>query len=349
MLPKVDLHCHLDGSLSETVVMRLARNAGVLLPDTAKALTKKLTAPADCKSLLQYLECFDLPVTCLQNEENLFEAAKSVIMEAAGEDVIYMEIRFAPLLHTAKGLNVKSVLRAVTGGVREGLRVVKSSGKVMEAGVIVCGMRHMSVDDNAAMLREAYGFYGDGLCGIDIAGGEADYPPMCQKAFFELAKDMGIPITIHAGECGSVQNVIDAVCLGAKRIGHGIALMKDKEARARIKAQGTVLELCPTSNLQTKAVESWEDYPFRMFMDEGLKITVNTDNRTVSQTTMTNEYRQLQIHCNMTGEDEKRILKNSIDAAFASDHVKKYLLQHVENLKKTENSDGQRAHQYKIK
>lgn len=329
MRPKIDLHCHLDGSLSETTIRRLAGRSGISLPKYSADLIRKLSAPADCQSLEEYLECFNLPVACLKSEENLRDAAQSVIIDAAEEDVIYIELRFAPLLHTGEGFNVRDVIESVVLGVQNGVDKVKSQGKFMEAGVIVCGMRHMPVTENVRMLKAAGEFLNHGVCGVDIAGGEVGFPPMVQKDLFDMARDMRMPITIHAGECGSISNVLDAVALGASRIGHGIALYKDAGARRMIKNLGIILEICPVSNLQTKAIDTWENYPFRMFMDEGLKVTVNTDNRMVSQTSMANEFEQLKVHCGLTDADEKQILLNSIEGAFADDSVKSALWQYI--------------------
>lgn len=333
MLPKIDLHCHLDGSLSEEVILRLAKRSGIHLPENRNDLLKKIIAPQDCQSLIQYLKCFDLPVACLQTKENLFDAAKSLILDAATDQVIYMEIRFAPLLHKKNGLTTKEIIQSVVDGVQNGLKEVKSKGLMMEAGVIICGMRHIPVKDNVQMLKEASEFLNHGVCGVDIAGDEVNYPPMLQKEFFDLAVHLNIPITIHAGECGSLSNIRDAIYLGAKRIGHGIALNQDKKTREWVKEKGIFLELCPTSNLQTKAVGTWEHYPFQLLLDEGLKVTINTDNRTVSQTTMCAEFEKLSQHFHLTLEDKKTILMNSIDAAFTTDEIKNQLKTLIDNTK----------------
>ena len=326
---KIDLHCHLDGSIPVGTFIKLAKDSDIELPQICDIEFLKISAPKDCQSLKQYLECFDLPGKCLQTKTHLYEAAKSEILAAAQDDVVYIELRFAPLLHTLHGLKVPEILESVISGVRDGCAEVKATGHYIEGNVIVCGMRHEPVEKNAKMLKECADFIGHGLCGVDIAGNEADFPPMTQKALFDLAKDLKLPATIHAGECGSVSNVLDAAALGARRIGHGIALAKDAKARQYCRGNGIFLELCPTSNLQTKAVLQWSDYPFRLFMTEGLGVTVNTDNRTVSQTTMREEYELLRRHCGMTPEDEAMIYQNSIAAAFADDHVKNKLLKYV--------------------
>lgn len=336
---KIDLHCHLDGSMPVETFIKLAKDSDIQFQERLDEMQmdeikKLISAPKDCQSLKQYLECFDLPGKCLQTKAHLYEAAKAEILAAAQDDVVYIELRFAPLLHTQQGLTVPEILESVINGVKDGCASVKASGQYIEGGVIVCGMRHEPVEKNVAMLKACADFIGYGLCGVDIAGNEADFPPMLQKDLFDLAADMHLPATIHAGECGSVSNVLDAVALGAKRIGHGIALVKDTYARNFCKKQGIFLEMCPTSNLQTKAVMQWQDYPFRLFMEDGLKVTINTDNRTVSQTTLQEEYTLLHKHCDMTEEDEKIIYKNSVEAAFASDDIKNELMKIARNCTK---------------
>lgn len=318
--PKIDLHCHLDGSLSLKTIRSLAKRAGIKLPEADEALQAQLCAPDDCGSLAEYLERFDLPVRCLQTEENLIEAARTVVEEAAMEGAVYIELRFAPLLHLKEGLGCASVIESVVQGVSEGKRAAH-----IEAGVIVCGMRHMPVCENIKMLRCAERFLGGGVCGLDIAGDEAGYPTLTQKALFLEAARIGMPFTVHAGECGSVSNVLDAVRLGALRIGHGIALMKDEAAMRLCADKGICLEMCPTSNIQTKAVDSWERYPFRLFMDSGVKLCINTDNRTVSRTTVSDELEILRQRFGLTEAEEIKLYHNAVSASFAEPSVKEKL------------------------
>lgn len=323
----IDLHCHLDGSITIETLRALAQNAGIVLPNNHKELLSLVEAPAKCQSLIEYLTKFDLPVSCLQIKENLFKASKDLIVQASKDRVVYIEIRFAPLLHVQKGLSVEDILDSVIEGTKAGVSQVKGTGHFIEVGVIVCGMRHELPENNVQMVKKAAAFYGKGLCGVDIAGDEVNYPPEVQKPMFDLAKDLNIPITIHAGECGNASNVIKAIKLGAKRIGHGIALANNMEALNKCKEAGVTLEMCPTSNLQTKAVKKTKDYPFRLFMDAGLKVTVNTDNRIVSQTTMEKEMTWLSKNCGMTVEEQRQIYLNSVYGAFTSQEIKDHLLQ----------------------
>ena len=209
-LPKVELHCHLDGSLSQGFVeKRLGRPVG----------KEELSVSDDCTSLAEYLEKFDLPGQCLQDEEGLEEAGYDVLRSMKQENVIYSEIRFAPLLSETDDMNCNKVIEAVLRGLERGK---KDFG--IEFGLIVCAMRHHSEEMNWRMIRTAREYLGSGVCAADLAGAEAIYPMSEFKNLFQNTHKIGMPFTIHAGECGSAQNIIDSVEAGARRIGHGIAM-----------------------------------------------------------------------------------------------------------------------------
>lgn len=311
----VDLHRHLDGSLSMETIKLLAERSAIRLPEDALKLERLLTAPENCMSLKEYLMCFELPVKCLQSAENLRDAAYFAGKEAAEQGLWYAEIRFAPLLHTAGGLKCHEAVENVV----RGLEKAETDFKI-KLRAIVCGMRHMPVGDNIKMLRAAARFFDPerpgAVCGTDTAGNEADFPTMAQAGLFQEAKKLGIPFTVHAGECGSAANVADAVKLGAARIGHGIAIIKDREVMAMCRDMGIALELCPTSNFQTKAVPSHEIYPIRLFMEAGIKVTVNTDNCTVSNTTVKKEFELLKKKFALTEDEMSKLLKNSKESRF---------------------------------
>ena len=310
-LPKIELHCHLDGSLSrEYVEETLGR----------KVELSELQVESGCKNLKEYLEKFDLPLECLQTEKGLKEAGYDFIRSLAKENVRYVEVRFAPLLSTAKGLDCEKIMGAVLEGLEEGKRKYK-----VEYNVIACAMRHHSYEENLRMFDEVKGFYKKGLCALDLAGNEAAFPMKNFEKLFAEAKKMGYEYTIHAGECGSVDNVVDSVLAGAKRVGHGIALSGNPKAIALCKERKTGIEMCPTSNLQTKAVKDIRNYPMREFLDEGLMVTINTDNRTVSGTTLTDEIRLVKEHCNITDEDIITMMKNAVEVSFADEALKERL------------------------
>ena len=166
------------------------------------------------------------------------------------------------------------------------------------------------------MIRTAREYLGNGVYAADLAGAEAIYPMSEFMELFGQAKKLGMPFTIHAGECGNVQNILDSVEAGALRIGHGIAMRGNSEVQKMIREKGIGVEMCPISNLQTKAVESESQYPLREFLDNGIKVTINTDNRTVSNTTMTKELQFIQEHYRITDEEIRLMMINAVDTAF---------------------------------
>ena len=166
------------------------------------------------------------------------------------------------------------------------------------------------------MIRTAREYLGNGVCAADLAGAEAIYPMSEFMELFGQAKKLGMPFTIHAGECGNVQNILDSVEAGALRIGHGIAMRGNSEVQKMIREKGIGVEMCPISNLQTKAVESESQYPLREFLDNGIKVTINTDNRTVSNTIMTKELQFIQEHYRITDEEIRLMMINAVDTAF---------------------------------
>ncbi len=321
-IPKIDLHCHLDGSMSVEVIKELLADQGELRTD--RELELLLQASADCKSLGEYLSKFDLPLKCLQTENGLKRAAADLLKSAAAERITYLEIRFAPLSSVHEGLSCSNVIESVLNGIKD---VSESLG--IHASVIVCAMRHHSPEQNLEMLHCARSFFKEGVCALDLAGDEHAFPAMAQADLFRKARDLGMPYTIHAGECGSVQNIREAIALGAKRIGHGITLSQDENLMNQCISQRIGIEMCPTSNFQTKAATSWKDYPLSLFLDRNIAVTVNTDNRTVSNTTMTKELIQVSEHFEYGEETIEQLLRNAVEVSFADDAIKHHLLQEM--------------------
>ena len=307
-LPKIELHCHLDGSLSRPFIeKRLGRTVR----------PEELSVSENCTSLNEYLEKFDLPGRCIMDEEGLSGAAYDLLSQMNEENVCYAEIRFAPLLSETKKMDSRKVIEAVISGMEQGK---KDFG--IEYGVIVCAMRHHSAEDNMRMIKTAREYLGSGVCAADLAGAEALYPMSEFMDIFTETKKMGMPFTLHAGECGNPQNVIDSINVGAGRIGHGIAMRGNQEIRKMVKKAGIGIEMCPISNLQTKSVNSMAEYPMREFLDAGLKVSVNTDNRTVSNTSLTKELEFIQKNYGIRDEEILQMMKNAIDTAFADDSIK---------------------------
>ena len=319
-LPKIDLHCHLDGSLSREFIEKCLNKS---------VDPNELTAPYDCQSLAEYLTKFDLPVSALQTKDNLKNAVIDVISQAKAENITYLEIRFAPTLSINNELSYNDIYEAVIDGTKEGFNTYG-----VYSNIIICAMRHHSETDNLNMLKAGREYLGKGLCALDLAGDEAGFPNEKFTYLFEEAARLDMPFTIHSGECGRSKNIKIAVDAGAKRIGHGICLLDDKDLIRLCKERSIGFELCPTSNYQTKAVKPGTDYPLRAFIDYGIKATVNTDNRTVSNTTMSREYELITDKLNIAKEELMLIYKNSIELSFANDDIKNILYKTISDYAK---------------
>ena len=318
-LPKVDLHCHLDGSLNLETVRNLTGKQEISWED--------LQAAADCDSLKTYLEKFDLPLLGMQTAEGLREAAKSFLLDLKKENVMYVEVRFAPQLSVHEGFGCSQVIEAVLEGLREAEAICQISWRV-----ICCAMRHHTMEQNLEVFRTATEYLDRGVCAVDLAGDEASYPASQFTDLFAEARALGIPFTIHAGECHSTENVRTSIEMGAKRIGHGIAMKEDPELMKLAAERDVGIEMCPCSNFQTKAVQEGEEYPLALFWEQGLLVTVNTDNRTVSHTSETRELKmalELMEASQKPVEDEKtfcrKLMENSIRTAFLPEEEKERL------------------------
>ena len=307
-MPKIDLHCHLDGSMTQKGIEKiLEREVGI----------SELQVSSECRSLAEYLEKFDLPLECIQTPEGLKESSKEFLLNLQGDNVKYVEVRFAPQLSTTRGMNCTTVMEAVL----EGLKAAKEQCGIYYQ-VIACMMRHHSEETNLSMLKECREFLGEGLCAVDLAGDEAGFPTRNFYELFQCAKKLDYPFTIHAGECGSVQSILDAVEMGAGRIGHGIAMKGIPEVQKELAKKHIGVEMCPISNYQTKALRPGEVYPIREFANAGVPVTVNTDNRTVSNTSLGKEMKFLWEQFGISVEELYQYQKNALEAAFCDELMK---------------------------
>ncbi len=311
-ISKIDLHCHLDGSLSLECISSLLNR---------KVNSDEIMVADDCKDLATYLEKFQLPLQCLQTYENIKKASENFLISLINENIKYIEVRFAPMLSINNNLNCKQVIEAVLDGLNEGKKVSN-----IDYNVIVCAMRHHSDETNIAMIDAARYFLNEGVCAADLAGDEARYPMYKFRNLFTYVKSLGFPFTIHAGECGDANNIKEAILLGAKRIGHGIAMKNNKDIQELCRKNDVTIEMCPISNMQTKAVKNIIEYPLREFLDNNIKVTINTDNITVSNTSLSKEFGFIQNNLGIRDEEIELLIKNSINSTFADDSVKHKLL-----------------------
>ena len=316
-LPKIELHCHLDGSLGrEFIESRLRRSVA----------PEELSVSLDCRSLAEYLEKFDLPCSCIKDEEGLEGAGYDVLRTMSQENVCYAEIRFAPLLSVTEEMDTRQVIAALLRGLERGKQDFG-----IEYNVITCAMRHHSEEENEQMIKAAREFLGKGVCAADLAGAEAIYPMSGFMNLFQKAKEIGMPFTLHAGECGNAQNIVDSVHAGAGRIGHGIAMRGKKEVKSLVRDAHVGVEMCPISNLQTKAVPGTAEYPLREFLDAGILVTINTDNRTVSDTSLTKELEFIQKTYGITDLEIKSMMKNAAQTAFVDEDTRQRLFEKLDD------------------
>lgn len=327
-LPKIDLHVHLDGSVKPDTIRELAKEQGKSLPAGADGdLTPWMQIDETCTSLVEYLSKFSFVLPFMQTAESLERIAEEVVEQAAASGCLYIEVRFAPLLHTLEGLTAGEAILHTIAGLQKGEQMFG-----VKARVIVICMRHDSVERNLGVIEAAREYDGKGVVAVDLAGDEAGFPPALHQEVFELANRYGLPITIHAGEAGGAANVRESITrLGARRIGHGVRMTEDPSVIELARTTQTPLEMCPVSNIQTKAVTGWDTYPIRRFLEEGLLVTVNTDNMTVSGTTMNLEFEMLAEHCGFTIEELAQLTVNSAEAAFLQGEEKEDLKAAVHN------------------
>ena len=316
----IDLHLHLDGSLPIDTVIKLASMQNIKLPtnDIEELKYKYLMVNKDCKDLTEYLERFALPLTLMQTKESLKISIYDLLSELKKEGLIYAEVRFAPQLHTQKGLTQREVIEAVLEGLHE---------SDMKANIILCCMRGDGNDkQNKETLHRAKEYLGKGVCAVDLAGAEAIFTTDKYGELFALANSLELPYTIHAGEADGAKSVELAIDYGAKRIGHGVRSIEDEDVVNMLVKNQIPIEVCPKSNFDTKTFANmFKDYPVKKLYDKGVIVTINTDNMTVSNTTLKNEYNILKEHFGFTEKDIKILYFYSIKASFLSQDEKEDL------------------------
>lgn len=313
-LAKVELHCHLDGSVRPETMFKLLKEEEAIKNLSLEEFKELVMVDEKNDSLIEYLEKFKYPGKVMQEKENLERITYELLEDLDKQNVMYVEIRFAPYLHMEKGLTFDEVINSVIKGLNKGIEEFEIDGNL-----ILIGMRNEKLEKIIELVKEGQKYLNKGVVGIDIAGDEENYPPEIHKEAFLLAEELGYNITVHAGETGNEKNIWTAIEeLKAKRIGHGIAAIKDVKLMEELRNKEIFLELCPTSNMQTKAVKNKEDYPIKDFMNRGIKITINTDNTTVSRTSLEKEYQFIMDNYNISYTEIVQLIKNSIDASWVS-------------------------------
>jgi len=312
-LPKAELHCHLDGSVRPETLLDLGREYRVAMPrDSAEALREYMLV-SDAKSLEEYLERFDITLSVMQTAESLERIAYELGLDAAKDGVRYIEVRYAPILNVRQGLSLGEAVEAPIRGLA---RAQKESGIV--AKVLVCALRQQSAAQSLELAELAVAYRQSGVVGFDLAGGEAGNPASKHAKAFEYARSHDLACTCHAGEGAGAESVREAVHIcGANRIGHATHLIDDESLTQYVNDRRIALEICLTSNVQTRAAESYEEHPLKAYHALGMKVVLNTDNRLMSGTTLTDEYLHAARELGFGFDDLCQFALNGFESAFA--------------------------------
>lgn len=313
-----DIHLHLDGSLSPKAIIEVAKKENITLPTYDEMeLRKYLEVPENCKSLNEYLERFDLPNLVLQTRFGLDHCTMDLLKRLSDDGVKYTEIRMAPQLSTNKGLSQEEVVKQLI----ETLNKAESKYPI-KANLILCMMRGpKNLEMNIETVKIANKYKNDKVVAVDLAGAEALFPNEMFEKEFELIKKYKLNLTVHAGEASGSDSVKSALEFGAKRIGHGIKSIQDKNVLEILKKNEICLEICPKSNTDTKAILSYEELPIREFVEMGIKVSINSDNMTVSNTTVKKEYETL-AKLGFSENQLREFALNTINYSFADKATK---------------------------
>lgn len=325
-IPKTDLHVHLDGSLRITTLIELAKERNIPLPSyDPDRLKEILNIGGIHENLESYLRVFDTTLKVLQDEAALTRVAFELAEDAALENCRYIEVRYSPVLHQQQGLSLPVIVEAVA----EGLRAAKRQYGIM-SGQIICAMRHMPPQVSLRLAELAVAFKNKGVVGFDLAGGEVNNPAAVHSEAFEFIRKNNLNSTAHAGEAYGPKSIHQSIhqC-NAHRIGHGTRLREDGDLLNYVNDHRIPLEVCLKSNVQTGAVESVEDHPLKFYMDFGLRITLNTDNRLVTDTTITDEYKLACQVFHLQPHEVRRIVVDGFKSAFMPFRKKRDVMKKV--------------------
>ncbi len=325
-LPKAEIHCHLDGCLRPRTVLELADAQGVKLPTTNLAkLTKLLQAGKRTRNLGEYLKIFDITLSVMQERDALYRVAFELAEDAAAENVRHLEVRYSPILHRQKRLSFDQIVDPVIAGLADAGRRFN-----VTTGVIICGIRSMNPRYSLALAELALAYKNRGVLAFDLAGQERDYPAKAHQSAFKLVLKNNINVTVHAGEAFGPASISQALhYCGAHRIGHGTRLREDKDLMAYVNDHRIPLEVCLSSNVQTGAVRSIREHPFLFYFKQGLRLTLNTDSRLISGTTLSQEMALAVRAFRLSPYEVKRVVINGFKSSFLPYAQKARLLREV--------------------
>jgi adenosine deaminase len=311
-LPKAELHCHLDGSLRPATLWELSQARSIRLPVASADALGDWMRVDDARNLEEYLARFEVTLAVMQTADELVRVARELVQDAARDGVRYLEVRFCPALNMREGLTGAQVMEAVLEGLASGER---ETGTV--ARLIVCALRSFPWPHAMDMAELAVAYRGRGVVAFDLAGGELGNPAQRHAAAFDYARQHDLAVTVHAGEGDGAPSIREAVhqC-GADRIGHGTRLHEDPSLEAYVVDRRIALEVCPTSNVQTRVASTFGEHPLARYLALGAVVTLNTDNTLMSGVTLTDEYVRCVQHLGFTWEMLRTVALHAFDAAF---------------------------------
>ncbi len=325
-LPKAELHCHLDGSLRPDTILELAAEQKIELPaKDADGLRAIISIGDKVRSLEHYIDRFEIPLSVLQTPEALERVAYELAEDAWNDGVRYIEVRYSPALHTRKEMTAGDSIEAV----KRGLDRAEADLNI-RTGIIICGIRNISPEISLRLADLAVQFKHKGVVGFDLAGAEENFPAKHhQEAFFMILKN-NINTTLHAGEAFGPESIHQAIhYCGAHRIGHGTRLLEDQDLMHYVNDHRIALEVCLLSNVQTRTVRSLEEHPFKFYYEQGIRVTLNTDNRLVSNTTLSQEYLRAKETFDLSLNDFRDIIINGFKSAFLSHQERRDMIHSV--------------------
>ena len=325
-LPKVELHCHLDGSLRINSIIDIAKKNKIKLPtNEPNQLSKLISLNKQKVSLEDYIALFDIPLSVMQDEDSLDRISYELMEDLDSDNVYYAEIRFSPILHTKNGMTIEDALNAVQKGLNRGSKKYE-----IKYGIIICGIRSIDPLISIELAELAVKFKNNGVVGFDLAGAEYNYPAKKHKEAFYIIRNNNVNTTVHAGEAFGPQSIHQAIhTCGANRIGHGIRLKEDPELLSYINNHRICLEICLTSNYHTGAVESIKEHPFKYYYDRDIRVTLNTDNRLMSDTTLTKEFYLAHELFGLTHHDFRNLTITAMKSSFLSHDKRKKMIRSI--------------------
>ncbi len=325
-LPKTELHCHLDGSVRPKTVLELAKEQKVKLPTTHLGkLTRLMQAGKRTRNLADYLKIFDITLSVMQEKEALYRIAYELVEDCAAENVRHLEVRYSPVLHRKRRLSYEDIVDPVIAGLRDAGAKLEIS-----TGVIICGIRSMAPQVALALAELAVAYKGRGVLAFDLAGQEKDYPAKAHREAFQLVAKHNVNSTVHGGEAFGPESIAQALhYCGAHRIGHGTRLLEDQDLLRYVRDHRVPLEMCLSSNVQTRVARTIKVHPFGQYFRMGLRVTLNTDNRLMSATTVSQEIDIAARAFRLSPYEIKRIIINGFKSAFMPYPQKARMLREV--------------------